>query len=285
MRSFSGIYTTQRKKTKKYSIELPSSWEELQPGQFATAIYLFHVTVKADPEWIRLSLLTLLFEKHWPILEGISKEDRYTLLTELTRFFYEEEPPLKNFYPSITAKKQTLIPAATDLNNISFGEWCFLDTYFGFYLKDQNQKWLDRMIATVYRPRNPEADELSPDFTGDLRQPFNENLIPGRSAEINALDKPMKMAIFQWISIALKRVKEVRQDVFPQTQAPLDEEGNPLPLPETDPAENATWMDIFNDLIGPKFGNPDQLKQTNAMLVLDYLNKEQRTFKDMKRNL
>lgn len=282
MRSISGIYTTSRKKTKKYSIELPGTWEELTPGQFGTAIYLLRVTTKADPDWIRLSLLTLLFQKHWPVLEGVSPDDRQTLLEELTKFFYETEPPLKNFFPHL--KELHFIGPDTDLNNISFGEWCFLDTYFKYYIQFKDIKWIIRMIATVYRPLDPEAaPQNSTKYTGDLREEFNENLILNRVPAIEALPEKVRMAIFQWLLLALEMVKEQRAEFFPRIQLPLDEDGNPFqPEQSGDSGEGGNWIDIFNDLIGPKFGTPDQLKKTNAMLVLDYLNKEQKNYKAMK---
>jgi hypothetical protein len=282
MRNISGIYTTNRKKTKRYSIQIAGDWNELTPGQFGTAIYMLQVTTKADPDWIRLSLLTLLFQKHWPVLEGVSPDDRHTLLIELTRFFYEVEPPLINFYPKIKISKTELISAALDLNNIGFGEWCFLDTYFSFYFKSSGDiKWLDRMIATVYRPRDPQANEDQVNYTGDLRQVFNENLIPKRAELVSTFTTQQKMAIFQWLAIALKQAKDIRPDAFPRVEPARDENGELLPVEQSEAKEESTWMDVFNELIGPKFGTPETLKHTNAFLVLDHLNKEQKVFKSL----
>lgn len=292
MRKLSGIYRTDRKKTKRYSIEIPSTWEELKPGQFGTAIYLLQVTTQADPQWIRLSLLALLFEKHFPILSGVSAEDKETLLNGmqdefgnvvfegLPEFFYTEEPPLKNFYPELKINKIKLIPAAEDLSNIGFGEWCFLDTFFEFYFRSQgDEMWLNRMIATVYRELDPDANENNVNYTGDLRQVFNENLTLVHADRIKEIPNNVKMAVFQWIAIALKQAKEGRPEVFPKPVPQLDAEGKPIPItPKENPENNASWMDIYADLIGPKFGTSDQLKKTNAFFVLDYLNKEQRNW-------
>ena len=286
MRKIAGLYKTEKNKRKKYAIELAGSWEELQPGQFGVAIFMLQVTTKADPEWIRLSLLGLLFERNWPIMSGLYGEDRHILKKELTKFFYETEPPLKNFYPKLKLKTGTLIPAALNLSNIGFGEWCFLDTYMNFYYRSQgDEEWLNKMIATVYRPVDPEASESSPAYTGDLRERFNENLIPSREILVKDLKKNEKMAIFQWLSIAIKEAKNNRPDVFPEPEKVYDENGNPIPVTHDEEQEvEAGWMDIYSDLIGPKFGPSEQLKHTNAFFVLDYLNKEQKQWQEFKAN-
>lgn len=289
MKKLTGIYTANRNKKRTFSISVPSSWEELQPGQFGSAIYLLQVTTQADPAWIKLSLLTLLFEKHWPVLNGISDQDRETLLNGmhdelgnqvcegLADFFYTEEPPLYNFFPKIKTKKLDLIPAEKDLSNIGFGEWCFLDTYFNFYFRSHGDEiWLNRMIATVYRAADVNSNPDSPDYSGDLRLPFNENLIPKHADLVKDLPRNTKMAVFQWIAVALKQAKIRRPHVFPKAPERFDADGKPLPVTPNDNPENSpTWMDIYGDLIGPKFGTTDQLKKTNAMFVLDHLEKEQ----------
>jgi hypothetical protein len=290
MRKLSGHYKTDRNKIKKYSIEVPGSWDELNPNQFGTAIYLLQVTTQADLQWIKLSLLSLLFEKHWTILQGLSDLDRETLLNGmmdedgnmlfegLPDFFYQTEPPLRNYFPLLKTKSGNLLPSATDLSNICFGEWCFLDTYFEFYFRSHgDEKWLNRMIATAYRLPDPGASENNPDYSGDLRQAFNENLVNIHSEYIKDLPKHTKMAIFQWIAIALKKVKMIRPNVFPQVDPQLDENGKPVPIASNE--SGSSWMDIYTDLIGPKFGTTDQLKKTNAMFVLDYLEKEQKNWK------
>jgi hypothetical protein len=284
MRKISGLYKTERNKRKKFDIEVPGSWDEMQPGQFGAAIFCLQVTTKADPEWIKLSLLALLFEKHWPILAGLTAEEKHELKKELTKFFYDTEPPLKNFFPKLKLKAGELLPAAPDLSNIGFGEWCFLDTYLSYFYRSQgDEEWLDKMIATVYRPVDPESDENSPNYTGDKREPFNENLIPKRVEMLQDMKRNEKMAIFQWLSIAIKQAKDARPDVFPEPLKQLDENGKPVPVTSDDePGADGSWMDIYTDLIGPKFGTSAQLKYTNAFFVLDYLNKAQRQWTEFK---
>jgi hypothetical protein len=287
MKEISGIYTTDRGSVKRYSIQVPGSWDELKPKQFGTAIYLLLVTTQADPGWIRLSLLTLLLENHWPVLSGLSNQDRETLLNgmydetgecifeALPDFFYNTEPPLINHFPKLKTKAGDLIPAAVDLSNICFGEWCFLDTYFSFYFRSHgDETWLNLMISTVYRKADAMANANSPDFSGDLRYEFNENLVKLHSENIKALPKDTKMAIFQWLAIALKQAKLNRPNIFPQAPPRIDQNGNPLSIEDSE--SGASWMDIYSDLIGPKFGTSDQLKKTNAFFVLDYLNKQEK---------
>lgn len=287
MKQISGIYTTRRKSVKNYSFQVPQCWNELKPQQFGTAIYLLLVTKQADPGFIRLSLLTLLLENQWPVLAGLSNQDRETLLNgmydesgkcifeALPDFFFTTEPPLINHFPKLKTKAGDLIPAAVDLSNICFGEWCFLDTYFSFYFKsDGDENWLNMMIATVYRKADPKANENSADFSGDLRYQFNENLVKLHADNIKNLPKDTKMGIFQWLAIALKQAKLNRPTIFPQAPLRVDQNGKPLPIEETE--TGASWMDIYSDLIGPKFGTSDQLKKTNAFFVLDYLNKQEK---------
>lgn len=289
MRKVSGSYYRNTKKV-KFSFEVPSSWTELQPYQFSRIIEVLHFR-KADRFTIAVSLLALLADaKNWPILQAISEvkaendqeqsgEELLSALIPLTNFLMEEKPPLNNFFPAINLKKKKHIAPALDLSNIGFGEWCFAHQYYIYYSISQDAQWLNKLIATIYRPIDINQNPDSPSFSGDLREAFNENLIEKRSLSVASLEHHIKLGILTWFSCALNEVTETRPHVFPP--APQLEPGQELPMPEPD--NGRTWLTIFRELLGPKWGTTEQLKFTNAMFILDELEERHIAFEEAKK--
>lgn len=275
MRKVSGHYELKKSEI-KFDIEIPSAWNEIDKHQFATIIQVLHFR-KADSYTISVSLLALLFgQKNFHILSGLP-DDLLTELVPLTNFLIEEKPPVQNYWPAINIKKKRHIAPADDLSNLSFGEWCFAFEIYNQYRLTNDQQWLNKLIAVIYRPVDPHAKEDSPNFTGDLREKFNENLIERRAKGIQAIEEKVKLAIVAWFSVALAEVTEDRPHVFPKKDGEQKAE-------KTSGSDSKTWLTVFRDLLGPKWGDIDKLKHTNALFVLDELEDRQIEFEQAKKN-
>lgn len=266
MKNISGKYEIKGKSV-GFNVDIPSSWEELDRYQFATIIQVLNFR-KADPYTISVSLLSLLFgQKNFHILSGLPEEYLYELVP-LTNFILEDKPPLKNFFPEINLNKKKHISPDPDLSNLGFGEWCFAFEFYNYYQLTTDIKWLNKLIAVIYRPIDPNEDEDSPKFTGDLRERFNENLIAKREKAVQSLEERIRLAILSWFSVALSHVTADRPNVFPTPR-----EGEETPVSPT--PDSRTWMSVFRDLLGPKWGTTEELKNTNAMFILDELEERQ----------
>ncbi|MDX5510635.1 MAG: hypothetical protein LPK01_00315 [Hymenobacteraceae bacterium] len=86
------------------------------------------------------------------------------------------------------------------LRNISFLEFIFADTYFIHYTQNQEEELLNKFIACLYRERTwcHFIKRKLPNYSGDIRQPFNENLIEERARLLAKLPVEEKFAILTW---------------------------------------------------------------------------------------
>lgn len=279
MRNISGAYILNDKEI-NFSLQIPSKWEELTRMQFARIIEVLSFS-KADKFTISVSLLALLFDsKNWNVLRNQNDENLQALIT-CTNFIFDEKPPLQNFFPSLKINKKICIAPAEDLSNIGFGEWCFMHQFYVYYAITQDAIWLDKLIACIYRPKDLTQIPDDVNFNGDEREKFNENLLEKRSLSVANIEPHIKLAVLAWFSVALNQVTEIRPHVFPPAP-PLDPE-NPQtqPAPDQEPSSQ-TWMSIFRDLLGPKFGTAETLKYTNAMFVLDELEEKHIAYEEAK---
>jgi hypothetical protein len=271
MRNISGHYSLPDGAQKAFNIAIPGEWAELSPKQFATIAQLLTYK-KADRYTIISSLIAVIFgPENYHILNYLPDEELHALVP-LTNFIYETPPSQAgNKFPILTLRKKRCSAPAPNLANLCFGEWCFLYEFYSAYLSTNDPKLLDKLIATIYRPidRNQLPDNAN--YTGDIREPFNENLIDQRARALGDIAEYVKRAIFEWLSGALAAVMEMRPNVFPE---PTGEDN-----PEEADGENRTWLTVFRELLGPKWGTIEQLKNTNAMFVLDALEEQRIEFK------
>lgn len=248
-----------------FDIALPSQWSELSPHQVATILEVLTYK-RADKYVIAASLLSLLFDKHYHILTKQSDEYMHSLLP-LTNFLMETQPPATNFFPKLKINKKVCLAPADDLSNIGFGEFCFAYQAYCYYTIWKDKRYIDKLIAILYRPANPEMTTESLNYSGDLRQIFNENLVAGRERGIADIELKFKRACLEWFTAAIYNVMSVRPHVFPQTPEGQETETDP-------PDDHRTWFTVFRELLGPKWGTEEKLKYTNAMFVLDALEEQ-----------
>lgn len=280
MRNIAGHYTDQYKKIIKFNIDIPSEWSELDKHTFASVIQILHFR-NADKYTISVSLLALLFgQQNFHVLSGLNDEDLHALVP-LTDFLVSEKPPVKNFFPTLNMKGKQHVAPAEDLSNLGFGEWCFAYDAYNYYHLTKDPLWLNTLIAIIYRPEDPTESEDSATFSGDTREKFNENLIDKRVKSVQAIEDRIKLAVLSWFSVALLEVCSHYPHVFP----PRDPEAqDPEARRELEPGEAPdSWLKIFRQLLGPKWGTAENLKKTNAMFILAELEERQIEWEEVKR--
>jgi len=262
MRRINGHYETPEGRQISFDFEVASKWEELDPHQCASIILVISYS-KADKYVIAVSLLSLLFQKHWNVISQLDDETIHALIP-CTNFLLEEAPPVKNFFPSLKINKKVCLAPDESLGNMGFGEWCFAYQFYSYYVLTKDIAWLNKLIACLYRPVDPKQIPGTIHYKGDQREVFNENLIEKRSLGVAHLEEKFRMAIYAWFTAAVNQIMLQRPNVFPP--APEYPEGL-----QEQPEDNRTWLSVFRELLGPKWGTTEQLKYTNAMFILDEL--------------
>lgn len=289
MKSISGAYIKDNKEV-KFAVKVPQAWDELDRLQFSRVIEILHFK-KADKFTVSVSILALLFgQDNWHVLHHLSENktnsedelnggEMITALIPLTNFVFEDKPSIKNHFPILKINRRKHIAPADDLSNLGFGEWCFAHQYYIYYSLTQDRIWLHKLISVIYRPIDPEQKPDSASYSGDLREKFNENLLEKRALDVAAIEGHMQLAVLSWFSIALAEVQSARPHVFPEVpEIPIDPE-----QPQEEPDLSRTWLTVFRELLGPKWGTSEQLKFTNAMFILDELEDRHIAFEETKR--
>jgi len=267
-----------------YEVSIAENWEELNPQQYASVLQIL-TYAKADKDTVFVSLISLLFEqKNFHILTYFDDEQLYALMP-LIDFILNTRPPVINKFPKLKINKKECIAPNDDLSNICFGEWCFAYQFYQLYYEFKDDKYLNMLIATLYRVADPKQNENNLNYTGDLRYIFNENLLYKHAFDVASIPSPYKTAVITWFSSALLSVMDARQRVFPKA-IKTPEEAETAPEKETEETKgNITdWMTVFRELLGPKWGTTEQLKYTNAMFVLDGLEEQHIAFEEAKAN-
>src|SRR3546814_7101406 len=104
-------------------------------------------------------------------------------------------------------------------------------------------------------------------FDGYIWLPFKESLIDAQSKHFTGVREYVKNSIVAWFQVALDAVADQRPHLFPKR----DDESLEPEAPTDQQPDGRTWLDVFRELLGPKWGTIEQLKSTNAMFVLDEL--------------
>lgn len=117
-------------------------------------------------------------------------------------------------------------PGPSDrLFNITFEEYIFSETNYMNYLKSGDDKDLDKLIATLYRPQDPKWNFNMDHYQGDSRVPFNSHTIDARAKSIKRYPKDAKMAIV----LFYQGCKNFLADQFPHVfERSADNKPNPL---------------------------------------------------------
>ena len=279
MHNLTGTYTINGLE-KDFSFSIPQNWAELEPLQTAYILETLSYS-KADPFTLKTSIMVLVCgPKNFQTLCNMADEDRHTIYN-LIDWVFTTRPPAINKFTSLKINKKTYIAPSNTLGNLCFGEWCFAYEFYSAFHKYKSPEYLNKLIATLYRQPLAGITPDSENYNGDLRTPFNENQIDNTAKGVQGIQENIKLTILTWFTSAMLEVMEKRPHVFPK----------PLPKDEseetTEPNEpnHRTWLTIFRELLGPKFGTSPELKNTPATFVLDYLEEQHISFEESQKNL
>lgn len=104
-----------------------------------------------------------------------------------------------------------LIGPASRLENIIFAEFVIADFYFLMYQKTTEQKYLDKFIATLYRPQ-----AKTPNQHGDKRTKFDETKIETNTILTAKLPQNIKNAIIYFYDGCRTSLVNSHDHLFPE---------------------------------------------------------------------
>jgi hypothetical protein len=140
--------------------------------------------------------------------------------------------------------------------NLRFLEFIFADAYFVAYAKDPETKWLDQLVAVLYRPQRRPYRPRAVDYAGDRRQDYNPVHLAARTAQVVHLPLAQKLAVLTWYRGCRLQLERDYPRVF-------------TPAHEAAAAQASDgWAHVAREMSGTIFGT---LEQTETQLVRDVL--------------
>jgi hypothetical protein len=181
-------------------------------------------------------------------------EEKRLQLYKLT--FYLFEPSTHNVFQTLQIKGKKYYSVADQLENMTVNEFLFANRYFENYRISQDANDLDLFMACIFRRKDPNKNEKSHHFDGDLRVKFNENILEKQAVLFKNVSAHIKNAVLLFFVNCLHNFATIFPNVF-----------------ATGEEKSKTWFDVVNYLSK----QPKDFKE-NASLslpeLLMFLNKE-----------
>ncbi|MBB2149178.1 hypothetical protein [Pedobacter gandavensis] len=265
------------KKLNVTELQLPECWDEVPSEVYPQLCSLYLKTAEQmsifDKTVRAFILLTL---PHYETIKSLTGEELYDLLP-LVDWVFNKLDLSKNPLGIIRVAGLEFHGPEAEMENLRFAEWCVADTHFINYSRSANINDLEMLAACIYRPVGVGSDYLitSPTYRGDIREKFNDQLLPIRKKLMSTLDPALLHGIYLFFASSKHKIIGLYQEFFP----PPKQTSQSTPVDD----HSFSWFDIYDDLRGdPKFGGPDKLEDEFLHTVLASIERSKKTMKDLK---
>ena len=235
-------------------IQAPSTWNELSRAQLYKVVDLLTSNQYLRDGKIRL-VHVLLNIKSWLFFKLTPEQIQD--LTPITEFLLKDNELTTNLVPWIKIESIIYHGPRSFLANLSIEEFGFADTFYTKYKATRKDEFLRALCAALYRREvsSPTSDE----HRGDNREQFNMHSVFPRSDVFKALTFAQKYAVCLFYEGCRNWITKKY----------------PLPFSKEKPkGKSFGWGGVLLELAGNKFGDHDQTKKTNLMVVLNHLEME-----------
>lgn len=246
----------------KLTRQVPSTWNELKRKQLLQVLAELYAPEQPGR---RLRLLALLTGYPLPLLASQPVVVLAQLLP-LTDWLSSEQHRLTaQLLPTLKLPgRHATEPAATwhgpreSFRNLLFGEFIFADTFFVLYCLHGKPQLLDQFLTVLYRPARRDASPAREDWTGDVRQAFNEHQLETRTPRVAKVPALEKLAVVTWYRGCRAQLAQEFPDVF----VAADEDAGSSARQAPD------WSRVLRKLSGGAFGAVAQTASQPVRLVL-----------------
>ena len=194
----------------------PSDWNELTKKQVLFVSRLFQGQLSMVD--FKLRALFDFLSIRPKIKKRIHPEDAYFLCESLD-FLFKEVSLTRNLLPVIRTGWIKCIGPSDAMMNCTFGEFTMANSRIDSYSKTREQKYLDEMVAILYRPkkwfwfiRKAFTDNQDP------RKKFVNRSLKKRCQKIFRLDYEIKYSVFLFFSGVLNSLPVLYPYVYQQNE-------------------------------------------------------------------
>jgi hypothetical protein len=169
----------------------------------------------------------------------------------------------KNLFPKIRLFGSWLYGPKDSLQNITIEEFAFADKAFTNYLQSKDEKWLNRLVACLYRTKNSNTlPQDHPDFVDDARKPFNSYSLTYTEKYVSKLPDEVKICVLLFFWGCRNQIANTYKNVF---SGKNQRRATSLDL---------GWIQVMFEASGEKFGTIDLVAKNNVHLFLAFLDNE-----------
>lgn len=205
-----------------HTAEFPTNWEELSADQFALAVKILSKGFIGDTDK-NLFFNKVLNLKNYPVYNLPD-----TMLQLCDWMLDIVDPFSKMFFKEIKIDGITYHGPCDGFYNVKLGEWAFADTFFMQYSKNKSDAMCNKFIACLYRPsgsayhkKESEYNPESVNYTGDIREKFNDNLIEHRAKIFEQMDAEVKSAVVFNYRVIRRWLEDMYFNLFPKEKPRL----------------------------------------------------------------
>lgn len=165
-------------------------------------------------------------------------------LSELTNFIFTTNDLTTPPIPFVKKGFRKLYCPSKKLGNITAFEFAFADAFHIKYLKSGNETDLNNFLGSLFRPKKWFSDE---------RVRFDKSNIEKYAKRLNKLKYAEKQVILLWYIGCRDAIVKANKNLFYSSGAS---------------SNDSTWIDLFLEMAGSKFGNFEQTGNTEMFLIL-----------------
>ncbi|MGJ1366279.1 hypothetical protein [Sphingobacterium spiritivorum] len=265
-------------KKQTWNIQFPEKWDEVPLHLYPNLAQLYlkgRDRMNENDKLVRVFCL-LAIEAYNGVMQMTDEE--MTSCLPMIYWVFEKLEIKRNPLPSFTHKGITYIGPDQELENVRFGEFCMAETFYAQYWEHKDDKILDKLIATLYRPAGI-GDLYNPEhasYRGDKREKFNGNLIDVRSAKFSDLDLAIKDGVYLYYVASRWQLFDYFPNVWPRKK---NEDINTKKMN----VPHYGWMGVFDDLQGERGHTAETLEDEFLHTTLLSLERDRIKFKELKR--
>ena len=237
--------------------QLPANWSELTRRQLLAIVpLLFQPTGPVAVQVQLLRLLSRLPIGLWFRLTDFQIADHLRLVRWLT----QPSQLIKQLLPVLGPWWARLAGPGDWLAGVSVWEFANAEAQLSKWVATQDEATLNRLVAVLYRPRRFGwwLLRLSPAYTGDSRQVFNEKRVAARAERVARLPLAQRQAVLLYYLGCRAKLEQAYPHLF------SGDEGN-----GKDPNP---WLTLIGRLPNDKFGDIAQIGLRPLHTVLLFTN-------------
>lgn len=234
-----------------YSVDVPTTWNELTPDQLCQVAALLYADNK-DIHRFRIMLLRILMGLKWHHLWIIGSE-RLIDLFPFVDFIEKEITLTKNKIRELKIKGIRLFGPIGDFETLTAEEWTQADEAYMDFNTTGNVDDLDRMMAILFRERMKGMWTGHSHWANDYRMHFSESRVNLRLAYIKKVPISTKLAVLLWWKGCRHEWESVFERVFKN---------------KTEGPESFGWQETILKLSGAEFGDHKQTQHTQMYRLM-----------------